>query len=131
MTTTDNIELVAERDAIPDGDDAVIRLRVWGSDVIHMLPEPPVGRWLIGTASSCATRLVDRFIAPEHARLTFDGEQWWIRDCGTPCGLRQDGVLRRRFVLTPGLEVGIGATTLVAESLRSQRLHAFCQRLLG
>jgi hypothetical protein len=34
-------------------------------------------------------------------------------------------------VLTPGVEIGIGATVLIAESVRSVALREFCRRLLG
>ena len=50
---------------------------------------------------------------------------------GKSSDLRQDGVYRKEFVLTPGVEVGIGATVMIAESLRSIALREFCQRLLG
>lgn len=111
--------------------DAVVRLREWGTDQIHALPEPSSGAWLIGTSSVCALRLTDHYSAPKHAQLTYEDEQWWIRDLGAPSGIRQDGVLRRGFGLTSGVEVGIGATTLVAESLRDAALREFCRRLLG
>src|SRR6266480_2741452 len=111
--------------------DNVIRLREWASDTLHKLPEQPRGPVLIGASSGCAVRLRDRSAAAETAQLTFDGTRWWIRGRENPHGLRQDGVPRDRFMLTPGLEVGIGATTLVAESLRTAQLRRFCQRLLG
>jgi hypothetical protein len=46
-------------------------------------------------------------------------------------GLRQDGVPRREFELTPGVEIGIGASVLVAESARGVAVREFCRRLLG
>jgi len=109
----------------------VTSLRQWGSDVIHELPTRPEGPWMVGTAPGCAVRLVDRHAAPEHAELTHDGEHWLIHDRGTTDAVRQDGVPRSSFVLAPGVEVGIGATTLVAESLRTTRLRELCRRLLG
>src|SRR5262249_40120331 len=66
-----------------------------------------------------------------HARVTFEDRRWWIRDLDTAEGIRQDGVPRREFILTPGVEVGIGETTFVAESPRSVALRSFCCRLLG
>ena len=112
-------------------EDQVIRLREWGTDAIHMLPKPTFGPWIVGTSSACAVRLVDRHAAPKHARLTYEATQWWISEVGASQTVRQEGVRRARFVLTPGVEVGIGATTLVAESVGTVRLRAFCQRLLG
>lgn len=110
--------------------DDVIRMRVWASDEIHVLPKPSLGPWLVGSAENCTVRLADRCVAAGHAQLTFGGGQWWIRDCGTH-GIRQDGIARTRFAFTPGAEIGIGTTTLVAESLRCVRFRAFVQRLLG
>src|SRR5690349_4915992 len=110
--------------------DDVVRLREWGSDTTYKLPEQPAGPLLIGASIGCTVRLRDRSAASETAQLTFDDTHWWIRGRESPFGLRQDGVPRGRFMLTPGLEVGIGATTLVAESLRTAQLRRFCQRLL-
>ncbi|MGH9888171.1 MAG: FHA domain-containing protein, partial [bacterium] len=132
MTTgTQVVEMANNAAGSEATDDVVIRLRQWGTDKIHVLPELPFGRWLVGNSSDCAVRLVDRFVAPKHAELRLEANGWWIFDRGTPQGVRQDGVPRRRFPLTPGVEIGIGATTLVAESLRCVRLREFCQRLLG
>jgi hypothetical protein len=50
---------------------------------------------------------------------------------GGTAGVRQDGELRKEFVLTPGTEIGIGATVLIAESERYIALREFCSRLLG
>jgi hypothetical protein len=45
--------------------------------------------------------------------------------------VRQDGVRREEFTLTPGVEIGIGATTLIAESPQTIALREFCGRMLG
>jgi len=85
----------------------------------HALPRD-LGRtgrgWLIGTSDACALRIKDPRAAPVHARLTYEGRQFWIRDVGSEHGVRQDGVRRDAFPLTAGVEIGIGATILVAES---------------
>jgi FHA domain-containing protein len=116
--------------ALRDVGATVIGLRLWGLDTIHDLP-PSSAPLLVGTSSACAIRLDGQNTAAEHANLTFDGEQWWIRNLGTPDGVRQDGVPSSGFVLTPGVEIGVGGATLVAESEHTGRLRAFCQRLLG
>jgi hypothetical protein len=119
-STTDN----------PSVDD-VIRLREWGTDTVYKLSDRSCGPRFIGTSRGCTVRLVDPTAAPTHAQITFDGGQWWIRRCKPTYGLHQDGVPRERFTLTPGVEVGVGATTLIAESSRTVLLRGFCQRLLG
>ncbi len=119
-----------ETDASRERDcEQVTSLRQWGSDVVHALPPRPDGPWIVGTAPGCAMQLVDRHAAPEHAELKYDGDHWMLHDRGTP--VRQDGVPRSSFALEPGMEVSIGATTLVAESQRTTRLRELCRRLLG
>lgn len=110
--------------------DALLHLREWGADRTHALPDPPYPG-LIGTANECVVRLSDMSAAANHALLTHDGEQWWIGVRDTQHVIRQNGVSSRRFALTPGVEVGIGATTLVAENRRTVQLRNFCKRLLG
>jgi len=109
--------------------DEVIHLREWGTDKIHVLPQPPCQGWLIGTSPECPLYLDDIRVSSTHADLTYQHGAWWIRDLGS--GLRQDGVSRKAFALAPGVEVGIGGTTLIAESQRSITLRDFCARLLG
>jgi hypothetical protein len=119
-------------------DDDVIRLRQWGTDRMHTL-QPPLATaaatrnhgWLLGTAEACSLRLVDRLVSREHARLQQDQGKWLIRDLGSKNGLRYDGARRDSFMLAPGVEIGIGATTLIAESRRSIALHGFLARILG
>jgi FHA domain-containing protein len=118
----------------PDTDvhDAPLQLRQWGTDLFKLLPHTPVkDGWLIGTSSECVFRLADRLSAPKHAQVMCEGERWWLRDLGTPHGIRRDGVPCRECLLTPGLEIGIGGTVLVVESVRTVALRSFLQRLLG
>jgi len=120
--------------------DQVIRLREWGTDWVHMLPQPPlpdgVGGappdWLIGTADGCVVRLTDPNVLPRHAQLAYR-HQWWIRalELGGARGVRGDGVPRQELGLAPGTEISVGTTTLIAESPRSIALRDFCARLLG
>ncbi|HEX2689809.1 MAG TPA: FHA domain-containing protein [Kofleriaceae bacterium] len=111
--------------------DEVIRLRQWGTDQIYLLPPPPVDKWLVGTTDACSLKLADRLVSREHACLIRQQGKWSIRDLGSKNGLRCDGAHRDSFVLDPGIEIGIGETTLIAESQQSIALHGFLARILG
>ena len=50
-------------------------------------------------------------------------QQWWIQTFGSKVDLRQDGIPREEFVLDPGVEIGVGPTTVIAESLRSSAVR--------
>lgn len=118
----------------PDVRDAVLLLREWGTERFKLLPAAPVdasGQWLIGSSTECAFRLADGLSAPRHAQVVREGQRWWIRDLGTPHGIRCDGVPCRELVLTPGVEIGVGASVLVAESVHAVALRGFVQRILG
>lgn len=112
-------------------DDKVIRLREWGTDCAHALPSQPGSGWYIGASSTCPLRLTDPDVSLRHAELFHERGLWHIRDLDGTTGVRQDGELRKEFVLTPGTEIGIGATVLVAENERYIALRQFCARLLG
>jgi hypothetical protein len=117
--------------AAPSGSlDEVIRLRQWGTDLIYLLPPIPE-RSLVGTSAACALRLVDRQVAPDHAELIHERQRWRIRGLESATPLRRDGEPCHEIILTPGVEVGIGGTTLIAESARSIALREFCARILG
>lgn len=109
----------------------VVCLRQWGTPNGHALPRHPGRSWFIGTSDRCALRLADPRAAPVHAQLTYEGQQFWIWDVGSPHGVRQDGVRREAFPLTTGVEIGIGGTVLIAESARTIALREFCARMLG
>lgn len=114
-------------------DDQVMRLRQWGTDTIRMLPALPVADWTVGAAEGCALRLHDPSgrISRVHARLVHDQTRWLLRDLGSKNGVRLDGARRAEIVLEPGIEIGIGGLTLIAESGRSVALRSFLARLLG
>jgi len=96
-----------------------------------MLPRPPAQAWYVGTATRCQVQLTGAGIWPRHAALVHKHGQWRLRSLDHTAGLRQDGEPREEFVLTPGVEVGIGATTLIAASQRTIALREFCARILG
>lgn len=110
--------------------DEVIRLRQWGTDHIHVLTPQPHEGWLVGTGESCSLRLGDQLMSREHACVARDRGRWLIHNRGKN-GLRQDGARCDSFVLGPGSEIGIGSTTLIAESQQSIALHGFLARILG
>jgi hypothetical protein len=131
MPKDEHIAYVPEaNDPVPEADDPVVQLREWGTQRCRSLPDAPWGDYLIGTSAECAFRLNDPRSAPKQARVTRESGRWWIRDLGGK-GLRQDGIPRQEFVLTPGVEIDIGGTVVVAESVRSVALREFCQRFLG
>lgn len=112
--------------------DKVIRLREWGTDNIYRLPPPPVDTFLIGTADTCMFRLVDPsgHTSREHARLERRGGGWFI-GVESKNGMRVDGARRTELRLEPGVELGIGRLTLIAESHLLIELRNFLARLLG
>lgn len=116
-------------------DDDVIQLREWGSDAIYRLP--PADTWLrdvsIGSAMTCSLRLHDPAgqVSRLHARLVRGDRSWTIRDLGSKNGIRVDGAHRADVDLMPGVELGIGGLTLIAESPRSIALRGLLGRLLG
>lgn len=118
-------------------DDEVIRLREWASDRFHSLPEPAPGQgvdsWLVGAGDECAFQLRDpsHRISRRHARLMRESSRWSLLDLGSKNGLRVDGSRQTTALLDPGIEIGIGGLTLVAESLRLIELRCFLCRVLG
>lgn len=111
--------------------DKIIRLRLWGTDVVYALTESPAWGMYIGSSSDCALQLADQYVLPMHAELIHEGEQWRIRVLKNTSELRRDGEPCSQFFLTPGVEIGIGRTTLIAENQGSIALRDFCARILG
>lgn len=113
-------------------DDEVTHLREWGTHRLHPLP-PDGAEVTIGAAEGCGLRLVDpaRRVSRQHARLYREHAGWTIRDLESKNGTRIDGARRFASSLTPGVEIGIGRITLVAESRALGALRAFLARLLG
>jgi pSer/pThr/pTyr-binding forkhead associated (FHA) protein len=114
-------------------DDAVVRLRAWGTEAVHVLPPPPRNEWTIGAAETCAFQLDDATerVSRLHARLVRHQGKWRLHDLGSKNGMRIDGARRAEIVLEPGAEISIGGLTLIAESCRSIELRGFLARLLG
>jgi len=114
-------------------DDEVVRLREWGTDIIHRLPPSPWDSATIGTSDACTLQLADPSgcMSREHARLERGRSGWIVRDLESKNGMRADGARRSELRLEPGIELGIGCVTLLAESRRFIELRSFVARLLG
>jgi hypothetical protein len=114
-------------------DDNVIHLRAWGAGTIYALPEPPFDDLTVGAGEACWLRLDDPLgrVSRLHAHLVRNQSKWLLRDAGSRNGVRVDGSRRSEIMLEPGLEIGIGGVTLIAESARSFALRGFLARLLG
>jgi len=110
-------------------DDAVIRLRSWASDNIHNLPTPPQDV-MVGSSDGCPIRVADPLVSREHARLTCVDGRWFAIDLSKN-GTHLDGVRTRTFALTPGSEIRVGGSTMLAESARFVELRMFVGRILG
>ena len=114
-------------------DDDVIRLRAWQTGAILPLPPPPINECMVGASEACALRIDDpsRRVSRMHARLVRNDTKWLLRDVDSKNGVRVDGSRCSEIVLEPGLEIGIGGVTLIAESVLSIALRGFLARLLG
>lgn len=116
-------------------DDDVVRLREWGSERAYELPDKSdsSAECFVGSAPSCAIRLDDawRLVSRRHARLVRGSTGWIMQDAGSKNGLWFDNGRRLAVGLSPGVEVGIGSLTLIAESERLAALRANVSRLLG
>ena len=112
--------------------DEVVHLREWGSETIHALPAS-ASEWIVGASPACSLRLDDptSYVSRRHARLVRTADQWSIQDLGSKNGVQIDGARREEHVLEPGLEIGLGGITLIAESPRSIALRDYVSRLLG
>jgi hypothetical protein len=115
------------------GHDPVIQLREWTTGTVHALPEPDVAEWTIGSEPSAALRIVDPsgLVSRKHARLVRERSWWKIEDLRSKNGIRQDRKHSATFLLVPGVEIGIGGVTLVAENQSLIRLRRYLARVLG
>jgi FHA domain len=112
--------------------DDVIRLRAWGSDRVFWLSPDQPGA-LIGSAPTCAIQVQDRTrrTSRQHAQLQRVQGRWVVID-RSKNGLYRDGARLDRFILTPGVEIGLGGgATLIAESSRLMVLRGALARMLG
>jgi hypothetical protein len=113
--------------------DEVIRLRQWGTDIIHRLESPPEEAYTIGTDTTSTFRIVDpeSLASRRHCRISFEDGRWILRDLDSKNGMFVDGAVRAASVLEPGVEIRLGTVTLLAESRRLVELRRFFARILG
>jgi hypothetical protein len=116
-------------------DDAIVRLRLWGTEYAHPLPEPPAPRvsLKLGSADTCAVQLRDKAgrLSREHAMLVPEATGWEIHDLGSKNGLWVAGARTTKATLQAGVKIRLGGLTLVAESLKFVGLRSLVCRLLG
>lgn len=112
--------------------DEVIRLREWGTDIVHPLPSKR-DIAIIGSAGDCWLRLWDPSgrISRRHASLTYGGDGWSIADLQSKNGVHLDGARVAALSLVPGAEIRIGPVTLIAESPKLIALRQYIERLIG
>lgn len=114
--------------------DPVVRLRALETDEIYPLPDPrELGASVLGSDPDSTLRLRDPSgrLSWQHAYLAWDGQRWTMRDLESRNGLWIDGVRRRSAELAPGVEIGIGGLTLLAESAELLELRALLERMIG
>jgi pSer/pThr/pTyr-binding forkhead associated (FHA) protein len=112
--------------------DDVVQLREWGRETRHSLSQAP-DEVTVGAAETCTFRLDDPSgrVSRLHAHLLCEHGKWLFRDAGSKNGIRVDGSRRVEVMLEPGLEIGVGGITLIAESAQSIAFRDFLARLLG
>lgn len=115
------------------GHDPVIQLREWATDTVYPLPGAEVSECVLGSEPSAELRLLDisGIVSRKHARLVRDGSWWWIEDLRSKNGLLQDREQADGFWLRPGVEIGIGSLTLIAENQALVQLRGYLARVLG
>jgi hypothetical protein len=116
------------------GDDKVVQLRQWATDNVYALPDGGVTECVIGSEPSADLQLCDPkgLVSRRHARLVgVGGGLWELQDVGSKNGIRLAGERRSRFLVAPGIEIGIGSFTLVAENQTLVRLRSYLARVLG
>ena len=115
------------------GHDPVSHLRVWETEQVYPMPEG--GEVVIGSAADVTWQLVDpgRSVSRRHARVFRVEGGWEIEDLHSRYGIRCDGgrATSKRFLITPGMEIGIGGITLIAENATLVRLRHYLARVLG
>jgi hypothetical protein len=112
-------------------EDEPTQFRLWGTKITHPFPPTPGG--IIGAAEGCWLQLHDESgrVSRQHAQLIHHNGQWMVCDMRSKNGVHHDGARRPSVVLAPGVEVGIGGITLIAESPLLTALREVLCRLIG
>ncbi|MGN6111167.1 MAG: FHA domain-containing protein [Kofleriaceae bacterium] len=113
-------------------EDPVLSLRKFGQQTRYALGST-CAEWTIGTSPECSIRLEDAtgLTSRRHARLSRMASSLVLEEWQSKNGIRLDGERRLSFDVSAGSEIGIGATTLVAESRQLITFHALLARLIG
>lgn len=117
--------------------DEPIFLREWDTGLIHPIPSglrPADDNYTIGAAEHCSLQLLDPTgrVSRHHASLGRDCEgRLVVCDLRSKNGITQDGARKSRVPLDPGVELGIGGITLIAESPLLRVLRETLARLIG
>ncbi|HWO19665.1 MAG TPA: FHA domain-containing protein [Kofleriaceae bacterium] len=114
--------------------DPVFQLRALETGEIYELPDPrAVWKSTLGTGASSQMRLRDPSgrASRRHGYIEWDGERWTMHDFESKNGIWVDGIRRRSAELAPGLAVGVGGLTLLAESADLLQLRAVVAWLIG
>jgi hypothetical protein len=112
-------------------EDEPTHFRRWGTDITHPFPPAPGG--IIGAAEGCWLQLHDESerVSRQHAQLVHHNDRWMVCDMQSKNGVHHDGARRPSVVLAPGVELGIGGITLIAESPLLAALREVLFRLIG
>jgi hypothetical protein len=114
-------------------EDEPTHFRRWGSNSTHPFPPTP-GGGIIGAAEGCWLQLHDASgrVSRQHAQLLHHEGRWVVCDnVGSKNGIHHDGAKRPSVVLAPGVELGFGGVTLIAESPLLVTLRDVLSRLIG
>lgn len=80
---------------------------------------------LIGRASDNTIRLDETTVSSHHARLSFQGGQWWLEDLGSKNGTGVNELeLSEPMVVTYGDQIRLGQVRLELQSAADQAQHA-------
>lgn len=112
-------------------EDEPTHFRRWGTNITHPFPPSPGG--IIGAADGCWLQLHDESarVSRQHAQLVHHNGRWMVCDMHSKNGVHHDGARRPSVVLAPGVEIGIGGITLIAESPLLVALREVLFRLIG
>ena len=72
---------------------------------------------LIGRAVDCTIRLADETVSAHHARLSYQGNQWWLEDLGSKNGtMVNDFTIEGPIILTDGDCISFGQVRVLLYS---------------
>src|SRR5262245_9005949 len=112
--------------------DEATQFRQWGTATVYPFPTMD-DESIIGSADGCWLQLQDDRdrVSRQHARLSHDKGRWVAADLQSKNGIYEDGSRRATVDLAPGVELGIGGFTFIAESPMLASLREVLARLIG